>query len=158
VAVNPAGTRVYVANSSPSGTVSVIDTATNTVVATVPVGEFPSAFGLFIGPERVTPVPTLSQWGMILLALSLLTLATWQLAGRPALLEAAIPTGALFIVPSRGLLRSVGVGQGIAGLGLIIYGQFIEPVAAHDVIGAGLAGLVLGVLIECSRRGRGRRA
>jgi YVTN family beta-propeller protein len=39
VAVNPAGTRVYVANAG-SNSVSVIDTATNTVVATVSVGFF----------------------------------------------------------------------------------------------------------------------
>ena len=37
VAVNPDGTKVYVANYG-SDTVSVIDTATNTVTATVPVG------------------------------------------------------------------------------------------------------------------------
>ncbi len=37
VAVNPAGTRAYVANFD-SNSVSVIDTATNTVVATVAVG------------------------------------------------------------------------------------------------------------------------
>ena len=36
MAVNPAGTRAYVTNFS-SNTVSVIDAATNTVVATVPV-------------------------------------------------------------------------------------------------------------------------
>src|SRR5207237_6565988 len=35
VAVNAAGTRAYVANFS-SGTVSVIDTSTNTVIATIP--------------------------------------------------------------------------------------------------------------------------
>jgi YVTN family beta-propeller protein len=40
VAVHPAGTFVYVTNSS-SDTVSVIATATNTVVATVPVGTRP---------------------------------------------------------------------------------------------------------------------
>src|SRR5438477_4546604 len=40
VAVNPAGTRVYVTNVAPGndpGTVSVIDTATNTVIANVTV-------------------------------------------------------------------------------------------------------------------------
>jgi len=42
VAVNPAGTRAYVTNSG-SGNVSVIDTATNTVVATVKTGTTPSA-------------------------------------------------------------------------------------------------------------------
>jgi len=49
VAVNPAGTRVYVTNNN-SDNVSVIDTATNTVAATVAVGFSPDAFGLFIGP------------------------------------------------------------------------------------------------------------
>jgi YVTN family beta-propeller protein len=40
VAVNPAGTRVYVTNNT-ENTVSVIDTATNTVVATITVGSGP---------------------------------------------------------------------------------------------------------------------
>jgi YVTN family beta-propeller protein len=41
VAVNPAGTRVYVVNDGPASTdttLSVIDTSTNSVVAVVPVG------------------------------------------------------------------------------------------------------------------------
>ena len=45
VAVNPAGTRVYVTNAG-SGTVSVIDTATNTVIATIPVDSTPSAIAI----------------------------------------------------------------------------------------------------------------
>jgi len=40
LAVNPAGTRVYVANED-SNNVSVIDTSNNTVMATVPVGSVP---------------------------------------------------------------------------------------------------------------------
>ncbi len=51
VAVTPDGTRVYMANTG-DGTVSVIDTASNTVTATIPVGSFPTAFGQFIGPIR----------------------------------------------------------------------------------------------------------
>jgi YVTN family beta-propeller protein len=47
VAVHPAGTFVYVTNVL-SGTVSVIDTASNTVVATVPVGATPA--GVAINP------------------------------------------------------------------------------------------------------------
>ena len=79
VAVNPAGTRVYVANTD-SNNVSVIDTATNTVTATVAVGTYPVAFGQFIGPALATPttpatIPTMSEWGMILLS-SLLALGT----------------------------------------------------------------------------------
>jgi YVTN family beta-propeller protein len=40
VAVNPAGTRAYVTNTN-SFDVSVIDTSTHTVVATIPVGGVP---------------------------------------------------------------------------------------------------------------------
>jgi YVTN family beta-propeller protein len=49
VAVNPAGTGVYVVNKS-GNTVSVIDTSTNTVTGTVPVGNLPYALGRFIRP------------------------------------------------------------------------------------------------------------
>jgi YVTN family beta-propeller protein len=50
VAVTPDGSKVYVVNSD-SKTVSVIDTATNTVIGSpIPVGIFPHAFGVFIQP------------------------------------------------------------------------------------------------------------
>jgi YVTN family beta-propeller protein len=49
IAITPDGTRVYVTNSgSGANNVSVIDTATNTVVASVAVGTTP--FGLAISP------------------------------------------------------------------------------------------------------------
>src|ERR1019366_2879897 len=47
-AVNSAGTFAYVANAGSSTTVSVIDTATNAVVATVPVGTTPH--GVAVNP------------------------------------------------------------------------------------------------------------
>src|SRR5205807_3946101 len=57
VAVNPEGTRVYVANACDSrgacgdsaGTVSVIDTGSNTVTATVTVGNAP--VGVAVNPS-----------------------------------------------------------------------------------------------------------
>ncbi len=53
-AVNPAGTRVYVANQvTPDGTVSVIDTSTNVVVATVSVGSGPSGVAVKLPGDRV---------------------------------------------------------------------------------------------------------
>jgi YVTN family beta-propeller protein len=52
VAVSPSGSRVYVANQV-DNTVSVIDTSTNTVVATVPVGAAP-----FSSPVSVAVNPT----------------------------------------------------------------------------------------------------
>jgi YVTN family beta-propeller protein len=50
VAVTPDGSKVYVVNSG-DNTVSAIDTATNMVVAVLPVGENPTAFGVFIQPR-----------------------------------------------------------------------------------------------------------
>ena len=55
MAVNPAGTRVYVTNYN-SNSVSVLDSASNTVTATVAVGSSPSALGLFIGGPPETAV------------------------------------------------------------------------------------------------------
>jgi len=159
VAVTPAGTRVYVANRSSSGTVSVIDTATNTVVATVPVGSAPLSLGIFIAqgsPQESVPVPTLSEWGMILLVLSLLTLGTWELAGRPALVGVATVGGVAVRIPSRRLLHSVLAGQGIAGLGVVLYGVVSEAAAVPDAIGAVLAGALLGALVECCHQSRER--
>ena len=66
VAVAPAGERVYVANRCGTdvscafggGTVSAIDTTTNTVVATIAVGQGPVAFGSFIAPVTTTSTTT----------------------------------------------------------------------------------------------------
>jgi YVTN family beta-propeller protein len=60
VAVTPDGGRVYVANSN-TDNVSVIDTATNTVAATLPVGNGPIAFGLFIQPAKAPFAGTVGQ-------------------------------------------------------------------------------------------------
>jgi YVTN family beta-propeller protein len=52
--VTPDGSKVYVTNES-SNNVSVIDTKTNTVTATIAVGVAPEAFGIFIQPKKPTP-------------------------------------------------------------------------------------------------------
>jgi YVTN family beta-propeller protein len=52
VAVNPAGTKVYVTNSD-KNTVSVIDTATNSVTATVNVGNNPYGVAVTLDGKRV---------------------------------------------------------------------------------------------------------
>ena len=64
--MNPAGTFVYVANFN-SGSVSVINTATNTVTATVNVGAFPIAFGQFIGPAPAIPTTPAPPTGLLVL-------------------------------------------------------------------------------------------
>ena len=70
VSVTADGARVYVANSG-GNTVSIIDTAINTVVGSVVVGATPQAFGQFIGPVPSAPVPTMGEWAMILFGLAL---------------------------------------------------------------------------------------
>jgi YVTN family beta-propeller protein/cysteine-rich repeat protein len=50
--ITPDGALLYVANAG-SNDVSVIDTATNTVVDTIAVGDEPTSYGTFIGPNFV---------------------------------------------------------------------------------------------------------
>ncbi len=59
ISLDPEGRRAYVANHG-DDTVSVIDTATNTVVDTIAVGHGPISLGQFVGPENppITPFPT----------------------------------------------------------------------------------------------------
>ncbi|MFZ3376558.1 MAG: autotransporter domain-containing protein [Chthoniobacterales bacterium] len=53
--VTPDGKYVYVTNSN-DGTVSVINTATNTVLgAPIAVGSMPISFGFFVGPNIIVP-------------------------------------------------------------------------------------------------------
>jgi YVTN family beta-propeller protein len=70
----------YISNGN-DNTVSVIDTASNSVVATVGVGDNPIAFGLFIGPGLgagggTVSIPRLPEWGLIILS-SLLALGAF---------------------------------------------------------------------------------
>jgi len=59
VAVDPTGARVFVGNSDSGGvgSVSVIDTATNTAGAAVAVGVSPLVFGTFVAGEQSSPPP-----------------------------------------------------------------------------------------------------
>ncbi len=52
MALSDDASRAYVANFG-SGNVSVIDTSTNTVIATVTVGTLPASVGDFVGPGNV---------------------------------------------------------------------------------------------------------
>lgn len=63
VAVNPAGTRVYLTNSASEGAVSVIDTSTNTVVAIValPIQSFPLGIAVNPAGTRLYAVNHFSQ-------------------------------------------------------------------------------------------------
>ncbi|WP_409018940.1 beta-propeller fold lactonase family protein [Brevundimonas vesicularis] len=72
LSLSPDGNRLYVVNTE-SNNVSVIDTATNTVIKTISVGYIPYSFGEFITPAQTTPhaIPSLSTWAMIIFGLTL---------------------------------------------------------------------------------------
>ena len=152
LAVTPYGAYVYVGNVA-DDTVSVISTATNAVVATIADIDYPYFTGRIFGTRLydVALIPTLPEWGMILLTLSLLAIATWQLAG-----VSAVTTGASGTVTlARGTwITSALLGQGTATAGLGLYAALIGPLVAHDGVCAFLAGLLLAAIIEGYRRAR----
>ena len=61
VAITPDGTRAYVATEL--GTVSVIDTATNTVVATIPIGGEPLGIAITPAPQAPTSIEQCKHGG-----------------------------------------------------------------------------------------------
>ncbi len=62
VAVSPDGSLAYIANNA-SGTVSVIDTAANTVINTIPVGTSP--FGVAVSPDGASAYVTSLSGGTL---------------------------------------------------------------------------------------------
>jgi YVTN family beta-propeller protein len=85
--VNPAGTRVYVANHG-SNSISVLDIATNTVTATVGVSGSPYAFGHFIAApplaaQLAVPVASKSAIWLLSVLLALAGIYHMRFADRP---------------------------------------------------------------------------
>ena len=62
VAVSPDSQRVYVANQN-DNTVSIVDGRSNAVIATIPAGLEPWAFGQFVGPLATVAPPTFNPPG-----------------------------------------------------------------------------------------------
>lgn len=67
VDVTPDGKTAYVTGSEVNQAL-VINSATNSVVDTVPVGSDPSSCGKFITQLEISPIPTLSEWGLMAMA------------------------------------------------------------------------------------------
>ena len=101
-------------------------------------------------------IPTLPQWGLILLSLSFLMMATWQLAGRPALVRVGTTGGGTILPNEQHWLTSLLLGQAIATLSLVLYALLVGPLVPHDGVGAFLAGLLIGTMVESYRRSAGR--
>ncbi len=62
VSVSPDNKRVYVANTD-DNTVSVVDGRSNQIIATIPVGQGPWAFGQFMGPLATVAPPSFNPPG-----------------------------------------------------------------------------------------------
>ena len=103
---------------------------------------------------NVLGIPTLPQWGMMLLTLSLLSLATWQLAGQAVGVGAGANGAGALLSPRSHWLTSLLLGQGVVTLGLGLYAFLIGPLVPHDGLGAFLAGVLLSVMVEGYRRTR----
>ena len=86
---------------------------------------------------------------MILLTLSLLAIATWQLSAVPA---TATGVSATVTVSGGPWLTSMLVGQVTATIGLGFYALLVGPLVAHDGNGAFLAGVLFAAIIEGYRR------
>jgi hypothetical protein len=174
-AAGPAGGPFLPAGESWTGiflfvsfTLSPGDTANVTGIVDLDIGSAVSTCGIPPLPARVPggpgppggppppdQIPTLSHWGMILLTLLLLLLATRQLGGQPTRLATGPAIQALSSPPDRRrLLRSILLGQGVAALGLALYGILAGSPTPLDGLGAFIAGLMMGWIIEFYRRGR----
>ena len=138
LAITPNGTTVYVGNYA-SDTVSVISTTTNAVTATITDRDAPFFSARLFGTRllNVGGIPTLPEWGVILLTLSLLAIATWQLAAVPAMTTGVSGTA---MVSGGSWLTSMLLGQVAATIGLGYYTVLVGPPVAHDEIGTFLAG------------------
>lgn len=121
------------------------ETATNTVEVSLGTT---TALNIMLAAA----IPTLPQWGMLLLTLALLTLATWHLAGQSVLVGSSV-AGLAVLIPARPhWLPSLLLGQVVAASGLLIYAFTGKPLLSHDGLGTFLAGLLIGVMIETVRR------
>ena len=89
IAITPDGTRAYVANQSSTNTVSVIDTANNIVVATIPGGFSP--LGVAITPDGTQAYVTndFSNTVSVIDTATNTVVATIPVGGSPAILTSA---------------------------------------------------------------------
>jgi YVTN family beta-propeller protein len=107
VAITPDGTRVYVTNAD-SNSVSVIDTSTDTVIATVPPAAPPAGTGPLTGPNMLIPTPPAKTKPVI--TWSTPADITWPTALGPAQLNATASVAGTFVyTPPAGTVLEPGV-------------------------------------------------
>ncbi len=66
ITITPDGKFAY-ASGDDADLVYVINTATDTIVDTIPISN-PSSYGTFFATIERTPIPTMSEWGLIAMA------------------------------------------------------------------------------------------
>src|SRR5207302_1077086 len=143
IAVDPAAARVYVANSS-DRTVSVLDTATDTVAATVPVGTRP--LGIAVNPDGTRVYVTNSDDGTVsvLDTATRSVVATVAVGASPVGVAFAPSGGRVYVANQCGTDASCAFGGGTVsaidtttntvvatiavGQGPVAFGPFIAPV------------------------------
>lgn len=99
-------------------------------------------------------IPSLPEWGLMLLTLSLLTVASWQLLGPPVRVSGGMTMGTLLHLAPLLLMSSVLLGQGISVLGLVLYWALVGPLSPHDGLGAIVSGLLIATMILLYRSER----
>jgi hypothetical protein len=147
----PTGWQLTALSCVSNGTGTSAGTAVPNAQATITLAATGSVTCTFTDTQSPTPIPTLPQCGLLLLTLSLLTLATWQLVGQPAGIGRAGTGAAVLVSASPDWLSSLLLGQGVAIIGLLLSALF-SPLVPHDGVGTLVAGLLLGVMIEAYHR------
>jgi YVTN family beta-propeller protein len=136
----PAGYRVYVTNES-SGDMSVIDPATNTVIATIPLGKRPR--GIHASPDRKTIYVALSGSPM----------------APPGVDESTLPPAdkkadgiGVFDVPQNKLLKVISGGSDPEEFSMSKDGRLLY-ISNEDIGGASIVDVAKGTVIETLKVG-----
>jgi YVTN family beta-propeller protein len=143
VAVNPAGTRVYVTNLG-RATVSVIDAATNAVVATVPVGLSPKGVAVDPTGTRVYVANSLDDSVSVIDTATNTVVATVKLPTFSEPIGVAVnPTGTRVYVANHGANASL-----IDTATNQVVGSVAGTAAGHSSIGTFIPALTLQVTVN----------
>ncbi len=114
VVVNPAGTRVYVANNF-AGYVAVIDSATNTMIDTIPVGDQPIGVSLDLDGTRLYVAVKGTNNVVVIDTASKTVLATVPVGTSPTAFGQFVAQGILWEAPVSFSLKFTFLGEDTRG-------------------------------------------
>lgn len=83
ISITPDGSTAYVPSLS-ANSINVMDVATNAVTSTIPIGAFPFDFKIAcpVPIPSSEPIPSMSQWGLLIFGLLLLNLSIFFIRSR----------------------------------------------------------------------------